>query len=130
MTNTKPLQSGDAVPHFELQNVDGAVVRYSAIWQRRNLVLVRLPATGADDQYIDELRARATAFDDHVSTCVITRGSIAGLPAPGLLVADRWGEIVHVVTSPSVTGLPSVDRLLQWLEAIEYRCPECEGEAR
>ena len=130
MTNATPLQSGDAVPHFELPGVDGVVIRYLTIWQRRNLVLVRLRPADDDDDYINALRSRASAFDDQASTCVITRGSIEGLPAPGLLVADRWGEIVHVVTSPSVTGLPSVVRLLQWLEAIEYRCPECEGEAR
>ena len=125
-----PLQVGDAVPHFVVRGVDGSVVHYSSIWQHRNLVLVILPRTPAADPYADDLTARTSAFDEQASTCVITREHIPGLPAPGLLVADRWGEIVHVVTPLAVTELPSVAQLLQWLEAIEYRCPECEGEAR
>jgi peroxiredoxin len=130
LINATPLQIGDTVPHFELRSVDGVLIRYSTIWQHRNLVLVSLRANENDDHYINQLRARASAFDDHVSTCVVTREHIAGLAAPGLLVADRWGEIVHIVASPSVSELPAADRLLKWLEAIEYRCPECEGEAR
>lgn len=130
MINASRLQTGDAVPHFELSSVDGVLVRYSTIWQHRNLVLVSLRANENDDHYVNELRARASAFDDHVSTCVVTREHVPGLVAPALLVADRWGEIVHIVTAPSASELPAADQLLTWLEAIEYRCPECEGEAR
>lgn len=125
-----PLQAGDAVPHFVVRGFDGSIVHYSSIWQHRNLVLVTLPRADDADQYATRVTARRSAFDEQASTCVITRESIDGLPAPGVLVADRWGEIVHVVTSQHVTGLPLADQLLQWLEAIEYRCPECEGEAR
>ena len=125
------LQVGDAVPHFVARSVDDSVVTYSSsIWQHRNLVLVTLLPTQTDDRYVKDLIGQTSAFDEQESTCVVTRGEIAGLPAPGLLVADRWGEIVHIVTPAAVTELPSVDQLLQWLEAIEYRCPECEGEAR
>jgi peroxiredoxin len=124
------LQVGDTVPHFVVRGFDGSVVHYSNIWQHRNLVLVALPRSDDADQYRTDLTARASAFDEQQGTCVITREAIRGLPAPGLLVADRWGEIVHIVISPEITGLPSVDQLLQWLEAIEYRCPECEGESR
>lgn len=93
-------------------------------------MLVTLERTPAADRYVNELIARTPAFDGQQSTCVVTAEHIPGLPAPGLLVADRWGEIVHVVTPNAVTELPSAARLLHWLEAIEYRCPECEGEAR
>jgi hypothetical protein len=124
------LQVGDAVPHFVVRGYDGSVVHYSSIWQHRNLVLVTLPGTDDADRYVTALTARAPAFDEQESTCVLTQEPIRGLPAPGLLVADRWGEIVHIVTAQTVAGLPSLDQLLQWLEAIEYRCPECEGEAR
>lgn len=124
------MQPGDAVPHFELHDVSGRPVRYADTWQHRNLVLVRVPAEDAAGPYVNDLRARAAAFDEHVSACVITSEGVKGLAAPGVLVADRWGEIVHVVTPSSVRDLPPADLLLQWLEAIEHRCPECEGEAR
>jgi hypothetical protein len=130
MADVNPLQAGGAVPHFVVRRLDGSVVDYRSIWQHRNLVLVTLPRTPADDRYATEMAERKSAFDEQESTCVITREDIPGLPAPALLVADRWGEIVHVVMPQAATGLPSADLLLQWLEAIEYRCPECEGEAR
>lgn len=79
---------------------------------------------------MDELARRTASFNEHESTVVITQDRIRGLEAPGLLVADRWGEIVHIVTPKAVTDLPSVPTLLQWVEAIEHRCPECEGEAK
>jgi hypothetical protein len=44
---------------------------------------------------------------------------------PGLVVADRWGEIVHVARE-----VPRVADVLDWLDHLEQRCPECEGEAR
>jgi hypothetical protein len=43
-----------------------------------------------------------------------------------VLVADRWGEIVCLERARSV----AIDDLLGWLEFVEQRCPECEGEAR
>jgi hypothetical protein len=42
-----------------------------------------------------------------------------------VLIADRWGE-VQVVHA----GAPDVDDILAWLEYVQQRCPECEGEAR
>ena len=130
MTNPQSLLSGGSVPHFSVRSVDGAVVDYLTIWQHRNLVLVRLPPAGPVEPYVSHLKAHQSAFTEQEAVVVITRDDVAGLPAPGLLVADRWGEIVHVVTPHAVTELPSAEQLLQWLEAIEYRCPECEGEAR
>jgi hypothetical protein len=121
---------GDAVPHFVVSGYDGSVVQYSSIWQHRNLVLITLPRTHDADRYVKALTARTSAFDAQETTCVSTHEPIRGLPAPGLLVADRWGEIVHIITAPTVAGLPSPHQLQQWLQAIEYRCPECEGEAR
>lgn len=131
MPNTEALRHGDAVPHFVLQAHDGRVIDYVAtIWQRRSLVFVSVPSTKRDEPYVNELARRTTSFDEHESTVVITQDRIQGLPAPGLLVADRWGEIVHVVTPKAVADLPSVATLLKWVEAIEHRCPECEGEAK
>jgi hypothetical protein len=50
---------------------------------------------------------------------------VTGVPRPGALVADRWGEVVHVED-----GWPTVSSLLEWLDYVAHRCPECEGEAR
>ena len=38
------LQRGDSVPHFWVTTVGGEVFSYSTIWQRKNLVLLCLPA--------------------------------------------------------------------------------------
>lgn len=130
MTDITPLQTADRVPHFAVRDTDGRVVDYSAIWQRRNLVLVTVPSTAQSQPYVSTLRSRIAAFNEHESTVVVTEDRVPGLAAPGLIVADRWGEIVHIVTPNAVTDLPPATTLLQWLEAIEYRCPECEGEAK
>ena len=37
------LQPHDLLPHFEVADLGGEHVRYSSIWQRKNLVLVMLP---------------------------------------------------------------------------------------
>jgi hypothetical protein len=44
-----------------------------------------------------------------------------------VLFADRWGEVVHV---EATAELPAATALLEWLDYVERRCPECEGEAR
>jgi hypothetical protein len=124
------LQRGDDVPHFDVRTVGGDVFGYGTIWQRRNLVLIVLPGSDADDGYIAALAARAAEFRDRETACVITLDAVAGLPAPAILVADRWGEVVHVATASDVSGLPTVQELLEWVDYVAQRCPECEGEAK
>jgi hypothetical protein len=126
----KMLQPGDLVPHFDVQTVHGDVFRYSAIWQSKNLVLVTLPAVAGDDGYVRDLMARAPEFDHRHAACIVTREGVPGLPAPGGLVADRWGEIVYLTAPSQVASLPTPQELLDWVEYLENRCPECEGEAR
>jgi hypothetical protein len=46
------------------------------------------------------------------------------------VVADRWGEIVHIAAPSGIAGLPDPGELLEWLDYVEHRCPECEGETR
>jgi hypothetical protein len=36
------LQRGDIVPHFDVRTTSGERFSYSAIWQRKNLVLIEL----------------------------------------------------------------------------------------
>lgn len=123
-------ERGDLVRQVEVRTVDGRPFTYADVWQRRNLVLIALPSDGGDEHYVQELTNRHAAFRHLEGVCVITRDAVPGLPAPGALVTDRWGEVVEVVAAADVAGLPSPQTLLDWLEAVEQRCPECEGEAR
>jgi hypothetical protein len=118
------LKPGDLVPHFDVTTIDGQVVSYSTVWQRRNLVLVTV--ADRDAEYAAELRAHAGAFAQHGAVCVATREAIGGLPERGVLIADRWGEIVHMTDG----DLPDASDVLAWLDYIERRCPECEGETK
>lgn len=126
------FQRGDLVPHFEVRTLHGERFSYSTIWQRRNLVLVTLPAAESDSArtYTSRLTARAPAFSARDADCVITRDNIPGLPAPGVLVADRWGEIIHVAAASAVDDLPPAEDLLDWTRYVQTQCPECEGEAK
>ena len=125
------LTRGDEVPHFEVTTTGGDVFRYASTWQHKNLVLVALPVDTppAATAGLEEAFA-SPAFDRDQSVFLITRDTVPGLPAPGALVADRWGEIVYVTTAPTLDGLPAASTLFDWLDYVVQRCPECEGEAR
>jgi hypothetical protein len=124
------LQRGGQVPHFEVKTLAGDVFSYSTIWQRKNLVLVTLPDHGREGDYPSTLAARGRDFEEHRAACVMTRDHVPGVPTPGTVIADRWGEIVHVVAATHISELPPASELLEWLEFVEQRCPECEGEAK
>jgi hypothetical protein len=123
------LRRGDIVPHFVVRTVTGDAFDYSAIWQRKNLVLIIIPPDSA--RHCEQpLRGRDAELESLESVCVMTHDGVAGLPAPAALVADRWGEIIHLVTPADSASLPAAQELLDWLGYIQNRCPECEGEAR
>jgi hypothetical protein len=127
------VQRGEQVPHFTVRTMDGMRVNYSEIWQRRNLLLVCLLAEASDDSsrsYVSELNSRAVEIRQQDAEHVITTECISGLPCPGVVVADRWGEIYFVAAGATVGRLPGPDELLAWLQHIKYECPECQGEAR
>ena len=126
------LQRASAVPHFEVTTVDTVRVRYATIWQRNNLVLVVLPAGASPDagRYVSSLRTRHADLLARNAACVITHEAVDGFPAPAALVADRWGEIAHVWSGRDVSDLPAAEELIDWLDYLEVRCPECEGESR
>jgi hypothetical protein len=73
--------------------------------------------------------ARVHGLDDDTEW-IVTRDAVEGLPCPGVVVADQWGEIAHVVRSLQVEDLPAPDELIEWVRYLQYRCPECEGEAK
>jgi peroxiredoxin len=129
LSGTNTLARGDQVPHFEVKTLEGGTFSYATVWQRKNLVLVIIPRDG-DAGLASELAALRQDFADRESVCVVTRDRVAGVPTPGALVADRWGEIVHVAAPSHVDGLPAAAELLQWLDHVQQRCPECEGEAK
>ena len=125
------LQIHDLVRHFEVTDLRGERVQYSSIWQRRNLVLVTLPGQDpASRSYADRLLARVPGPDDDDTVWIATRDSVEGLPAPGLVVADRWGEVVNVARPSEVKDLPAPEEVADWVRWVRQQCPECEGEAR
>jgi len=86
---------------------------------------------GAAEQYraaIEDYRDAVTGAD---ARFLVTRDVIAGLPAPSVVIGDRWGEVHHVATADSsLAALPAPAELLEWLHYVQMRCPECEGEWR
>ncbi len=124
-----PISVGSALPFFELNTLDGQQVRYADLWQRKNVVLVCLPSslTTADVEYANELSRQAAAFASYSAVCVLTRDEVRGLRAPAAAVADRWGEVQYLASS---AALPASEVLLDALDYIQRRCPECEGEWR
>lgn len=125
------LQRGDLLPHFAVRTVDGGTLAYSTIWQRRNLVLLLI---GTDPEATNRARSavesRKCDFATADTEIVITADAIDGLPARGCVIADRWGEIVHMASVGPTTTFPPVDELLEWVSYTQMRCPECEGETK
>jgi hypothetical protein len=114
------------VPHFEVTTVDGHRVRYQELWQRRALVLVIVTASerNAAASYASQLGARRSEFEDAEATVVVTPDAVPGLSPRGVVIADRWGEILHIA-SPPPGEFPSVDELLSWVRFARIQCPEC-----
>jgi hypothetical protein len=119
------------VPHFDVTTIDGRRTAYKTIWQRGNLVLAVLPANDpAAAEYAGMLSLHASDIASHAAECVITHESVGSLTAPALLIADRWGDIAIEVAARAISELPPLAEILAWLEHVQHRCPECEGEAR
>jgi len=121
VTEGHGLQRGDSVPHLEIGTLDGGTFTYREIWQHKNLVLVALPEASGDG-YASDLARHAADFRDVNSVSIVTRDRIPGLAAPGVVVADRWGEIVYVATPEQISGLPAVADLIEWLQFVRRRC--------
>jgi hypothetical protein len=121
------------LPHFEVRDVSGALVRYRDIWQRANILLVCL--AGADPRAADDYRGAIEDRKDAIAAAetnlVVTRDAIAGLPAPCVVIGDRWGEVQNLAAADSsLAALPAPAEFLEWLHYVRMRCPECEGEWR
>ena len=119
------------VPHFAVTTVGGKPVRYVDVWQHQRVVLVLLPATPSEEEaeYMARLREHEEGLATHTAAIIITRDEIEGLPPPGVVIADQWGEIVFTATG-EFRVLPDGTAIAEWLRYLDHRCPECEGEAR
>lgn len=116
------------VPHFDATTLDGRRIRYQDIWQHQNLVLVIGDPHDREAvaHYALQLHAREAEFDREQTTVVITTDSVPTLPAPTVLVADRWGEILYLSTlAGQPSSFPDADELLSWVHFAESQCPEC-----
>jgi hypothetical protein len=123
------LLIGNLVPHFAVRLLDGQPIRYGDLWQRRNLLLVAVAdeATESAQRYLSGLSAIVPALEANETNLVVTSDRIAGLPAPSVVVADRWGEIVHLGASQPgrEDELPQPKDLLEWIRFLRIQCPEC-----
>lgn len=126
------LSVGDLVPHFRVTDLDGHIVEYAKrAWQRRNLILVRLPAASiAETEYLAALSGSADALRATDTEALVTRDAIDGMPGYGVVVADRWGEIFAVHHADDLATLPSPAELVEWASFVQRQCPECRGETR
>ena len=126
------LQRGELIPHFVVTTLGGERIEYATLWQRRNLVLVTLPAADSDAsrKYVSELSDRISQFSAQNTACVMTREQVPGVPHPGALVADKWGEIIYVRAASEAADLPPAGDLSDWIKYVETQCPECEGEVK
>lgn len=127
------MKAREHVPHFEVTRLGGGRIRYaSSIWQRRNLLLLNLapgpPATSSP--YIAALEARRAELDDLATELVVTDDPIRGIEVPGVVVADRWGEVWFAASGATAADLPDPEVLFEWLRYVQQQCPECEGESR
>jgi hypothetical protein len=126
------LKTGDLLPHFNVITLGGERFVYSDIWQRKNLLLVSLSHadSAGNAEYVSQLTSQMSALTGDDIVCVVTSDNIAGLPTPGVVVADRWGEIHHVAHAARIEDLTSPAGLVEWSRFIQHQCPECEGEAK
>jgi hypothetical protein len=125
------LQARDLIPHFNVMTLSGERFVYSDIWQRKNLVLISLPQADAvaSTKYVSHVMSHISELTRGDSALVITRDKVAGLPSPGVIVADRWGEIQYAADAAGADDLPSPQELVEWLQYVQSQCPECQGEA-
>ena len=125
------IRAHDVMPMFTATNADGTLVRYDDIWQRKNLLLVSLPpddpTAAAYATSLSVLELDLAAYD---AVLLVTTTRVEGVPSPGVVVADRWGEVYYVQEADRAAGLPAPDELTDWLRFVRNECPECQGETR
>jgi hypothetical protein len=126
------IHEGELIPHINVTTFAGDRFAYSDIWQRKNVVVVSLPHQEgmANDKYLSQLTSCMSELTGDDAVCVITTDDIPDVPAPAVVIADRWGEVHYVTYANRVEELPGPQEIAEWLRYIRNKCPECEGEAR
>ena len=125
------LTRGEQVPHFVVRGLDGESIAYSTIWQQRNLLLLSLPDHEAEGKpYVERLNRALAGLTPQDTAYVFTTSEVPGVPRPGMVVADKWGEIHYVVRADTVAQLPGSDEIVDWLRYVQMQCPECQGETK
>lgn len=119
------LRAGEDMPHVTIAAAGRGDVEYARLWQKKNLLLV----VAADAVTAGAIATSLAARRDDIAACdaeaLVTAGAVPGVPRPGVLVADRWGEIFFVGDR-----LLPPEELIEWLSFVQRQCPECRGEAR
>ena len=125
------VRAHDLMAMFTASGADGTLFRYEDIWQRKNLLLVSLPdddpTAAAYATSLSVLKLNLAGYD---AALLVTTTRLEGIPSPGVVVADRWGEVYYVRKADRASGLPSPDELIEWLQFVRNECPECQGETR
>jgi hypothetical protein len=122
------LRAGDLIPHFDGMTIDGRRVRYQELWQHRNLVLFVLSKAvrAQANAYLTMLEGRISRLRPDDTTLVIRHDEINGVPWSAVIVADRWGEIAYLQQlTRNPVEWPPVDDIVEWVEFIRVKCPEC-----
>lgn len=112
----------DKVAHFVVRARGGATVDYRTIWQTQQLLLICLddsPASAVLTSIAIELARRHAEINTAQSQLVVTYDEVPGAPRPGVLVADRWGDIYASIDDASAT---SADDLIDWLRFMQRKC--------
>jgi hypothetical protein len=125
------IRAHDLIPMFAASTSAGTLVNYEDIWQRKSLLLVSLPA---DDPTAAAYATSMSLVEPHVpeydAAAIVTTTQIEGVPSPGVVVADRWGEVYYVQAADRASQLPAPAELLEWLRFVQIQCPECQGETQ
>lgn len=124
------VEAGQQVPHFTARGIDGRDVAYASIWQHKHLLLVSIRGLQSEQAAVNALQQRLPLLEAHDTALVITASAIGGIPRPGVVIADRWGEIGFVAAGELGSGATTIEDALAWVRFVAQRCPECEGESR
>jgi hypothetical protein len=90
------------------------------------LFIVSADLISAASPYLSALESRLSELKPDDTSLVVVDHSIDGLPLNSVVIADRWGDIVHLERLASdQEAWPSITGILEWVEFIRVKCPEC-----
>ena len=124
------LHSGDHVPHVSFRTIDAGTINYADLWQHRNLIVVSIPAEPAFTDYAARLEQALRQRLPADTSLVISHDALPDLPAPAILVADKWGEIHYAHAASTLAEMLDSEAVLEWLTYVRVQCPECQGETK